>query len=358
MYRLTEIMSNDTPLNLIFEVSFNPAGTLFAVTYGQANQVVMFDARTRSVLRVYQNPEAGLDNPHGILLTDKHMVVSNAHNGLRSSSFTIYKLNDLSHKPVSFYETPYQHLREAHSLVLHNNILVVTYSENAEGPGAVVSYQFDDEAGMISGPICRRESFFTQYGEPKGVAFRGDGSQLFVTYVTERRAPRLMNYARRLKAARQALQKNGVADFFRYIHSKSVKIFHPKWVPNPEVKNGIAIFDISDSGVLSEEPVKVLERDLYCRLENIHVVGDTALLVDTINGRVYLYDLANDPQFDAPVQTITSNLTLPHGAKLSPDLNVLVVTNFALKVSNQIIHWMTPDQNSSNSLLVFDLYKS
>ncbi len=320
MYHLTNVIPSDSPLSLLLEVAFNPSGTLFAVSHGQANEVVVFDAHTRSVLRVYQNPDARLDNPHGVLLTDKHIIVGNAHGALRPSTFTIYNLDDPSQMPVSVYETPYQHLREAHSLDRRNNILVVTYPVSADGRhGAVVSYRFDDEAGMICGPICMRESFFTQYGEPKGVAFNGDSSQIFFTFCTEHSTPALINYPRRLKMAWQVWRSNGAAEFFRYLCSKAVKVYNARRMRGPELKNGIAIFDISDGGVLSEQPVRVLQRALYCRLENIQIVGETALLADTINGRVDLHDLAQDPLLETPVYTITDKLTLPHGAKLSPD---------------------------------------
>ena len=39
MYRLANIIPNDMALNLIPEISFNPSGTLFAVTHQQANEI-------------------------------------------------------------------------------------------------------------------------------------------------------------------------------------------------------------------------------------------------------------------------------------------------------------------------------
>ncbi len=358
MYRLATIIPNDMALNLIPEVSFNPSGTLFAVTHQQANEIVVFDSRTRSVLRVYQNPDARLDNPHGILLTDHHIVVSNTHGVLRPSSFTVYRLDALSQKPVSRYETPYQHLREAHSLALHNNILVASYCQNTQGPGAVVSYHFDDEAGLIGGPLCMRESCFTPYGQPKGVAFSRDGAHIFFTYATQKRMTGRLNYARRLKAMQLMWQRRGVAELLRYIRSRSVQRFNTLQAPEPELKNGIAIFDIDQNGMLSEEPARVIEREVFCRLENIDIVGDTVLLADTINGRVYVHNLAQDPQLEKPVHTITEQVTLPHGVKLSPDQTMLIITGYGLKVSNQMIHWMTPAQDSKNAVLVYDLHEA
>ncbi len=358
MYRLANSISNDVDLNLISEVSFNPSGTVFAVCYQKTNEVVVFDSHTRSVLRVYQNPDAGLDTPHGILLTDNHIVVSNTHSKLHPSSFTVYHLNDLSQKPVSTYETPYQHLREAHSLALHNNILVASYCENTQGPGAVVSYRFDDEAGLIGGPICLRESCFEHYGGPKGVAFGGDGAHILFTYVTPKRMAGPAKYIRRLQGMQLMLQSQGAVALIRHIGSRLASRLSGMQAPARPLKNGIAIFAISERGVLSEEPVRVLEREVFCRLENINIVGDTVILTDTINGRVYLHDLANDPQLERPVATITEGVTLPHGAKLSPDRTMLVVTNYALKISNQVIHWKTPAQDAKNSVLVYDLHEA
>jgi DNA-binding beta-propeller fold protein YncE len=354
MYRLTTMIPNDIALNLIPEVAFNPSGTLFAVSHQQSSELVVFDAHTRTVLRVYKNPEAGLDIPHGVLLTEKHIVVSNTYGFTRPSTFAIYSLSDPSDKPVSVYETPYPHLREAHSLALRNGILVATYCESAKGPGAVVSYRFDDEAGLIGGPIALREACFTPYGEPKGVAFSGDGAEVFVTYTTQKRMTGVLNYVRRVKAARIVWQGRGVVACVRYIYAKTMARFHAMRAPDPQLKNGIAVFGITPSGMLSEMPVRVLERDNFCRLENIAIVGNTVVISDTINGTVYLHDLATDPRLELPVHAVTESLVLPHGAKLSPDRTTLVVTNYGLKVENQIIHWKTPARSTKNSVLIYD----
>ena len=358
MYRLSASIPNDMALNLIPEVAFNPSGSIFAVSHQQSNEVVLYDAGTRTVLRVFKNPDAGLDNPHGVLLSEQHLIVSNTHGVTRPSSFSIYNLHDSADRPVSVCATPFPHLREAHSLARHNDILAVSYCQNVEGPGALVSYRYDDAAGVISGPITVRESCFGKFGQPKGVAVSAGGSEVYCTYATQKRMTGLPNYLRRLKAARMIWKKRSLADFSNYLWAKSKKRFEAMQAPMPEVKNGIAIFAVNNRGELSDQPVRVLERETFCRLENIDIVGDTVILCDTINGQVYLHDLAQDPQLAAPVQTISESVVLPHGAKLSPDLSMLVVTNYGLKVENQIIHWMTPGQGYTNSVLVYERHTS
>ena len=126
MYRLSKVISNDTALDLIPEVSFTPDGSMFAVTHLKSNELVIFDSLTRSVLRVFSNPDALLDGPHGIVMTHKHIVVSNTRGTTRPSSFNIFSLTSSSDAPVSVYETPYPHLREAHTLTIQNNVLALS----------------------------------------------------------------------------------------------------------------------------------------------------------------------------------------------------------------------------------------
>ena len=353
MYRLAATIPNDIALNLIPEVAFRPDGSLFAVSHQQANEVVVYDAHSRNVVRVFRNPGAGLDNPHGVLMSDHFLIVSNTHGVTRPSSFSVHRIDGASDQPVCTFVTPYPHLREAHSLALRNGMLVATYCQNVEGPGAIVTYRFDADSGAISGPTALREACFKDYGQPKGVAFSNDGKELFITYATQKRMTGLANYARRVKSTRLMWQKRNFAEFARFVVARSKRRLRAILAP-PVLKNGVAVFSVDDAGTLSAAPVRILERREFCRLENIDIVGDSAVLCDTINGRVYLHDLAQDPLLQAPVQDIAEGVVLPHGAKLSPDRSMLVVTNYGLKVENEIIHWMTPAQDYTNSVLVYD----
>jgi hypothetical protein len=164
----------------------------------------------------------------------------------------------------------------------------------------------------------------------------------------------LPNLVRRMKAALLAWRHRSLAEFFSYLQTKSKQRRKALQAGKSGLKNGIAVFALHASGELSAQPIRVLERDTFCRLENIDIVGDTVILCDTINGRVDLHDLAQDPRLNTPLHTISGSAVLPHGAKLSPDLSMLVVTNYGLKVENQIIHWMTPAQGYTNTVLVYD----
>jgi hypothetical protein len=46
MYHLATKIPNEITLNLIPEVTFHPDGSIFAVSYQQANEVVVYDARS------------------------------------------------------------------------------------------------------------------------------------------------------------------------------------------------------------------------------------------------------------------------------------------------------------------------
>jgi len=301
MYKLATTISSEIALNLIPEVTFHPDGSKFAVSHQQANEVVVYDSRSRGVVRTFRNPDAGIDNPHGVL--------------------------------------------------------AVTYCQNVEGPGAVVTYRFNEETGAISGAIDIREACFSDYGQPKGVAFSRHGAEMFITYATQKRMTGLTNYARRVKAARILWRRRNLAEFFRFMRSRAANRLARMLSP-PALKNGIAVFAMDNNGELSDVPIRMLERANFCRLENIDIVGDTVILCDTINGRVYLHDLIQDPQLQTPIHEIAESVVLPHGAKLSPDGSMLVVTNYGLKVENQVIHWMTPAQGYTNSVLVYDLLPS
>ena len=355
MYRLANIISTDVPLNLISEVAFSPDGALFAATHQRTDEVIIYSTQTRKPVRVFNNPAARLDYPHGILLTAKHLIVSSTHNATRPSTFTVYRLDDNSNTPVSYYSTPYTHLREAHSLALHNGILAVTYCQSATGPGAVVIYRFDDESGAIEGPVTKRELCFELYGEPKGVAFDPARKMAFVTYSTQKPMSGFQKYLHRAILARNVLQTAGFLAFLRHVFAKFTRLSHPGKRPPPALHNGIAMFAIDDSGEWSEQPVDILVREKFCRLENIAIVGDNAVLSDTINGEVHIHNLRHDPQLRAPALTVSEGLQLPHGAKLSPDEQVLLVTNYGLKNDRQVIYWQMPSSASRNALLVYDL---
>lgn len=355
MYSLSTRISDDQQINLIPEVAFSPDGSMFAVTHLASQKVVVFDSSTRTALRTYRNPGSRLDGPHGILITDNHMVISNTHRLTRPSSFSVYRLGDSSDQPVSVFETPYDSLREAHSLAIHNGILVATYSENTDINGALVAYRFDDDAGLITATLDILRLPFETFGEPKGVAFTGDGSSIYFTYVTQKPMTGWSELARRLRAARTKWARTSVSEFARYVGSNLRKKKKGRQRTSPEFKNGIAVFSMNELGKFSKLPIRTMERDSFCRLENISFTGDTVVMSDTINGAIYFHDLREDPDLKTPTHTVTEELTLPHGVKLSPDKAMLVVTNYGLKHKNQVIHWGVMDTPNNSGILVYDL---
>lgn len=354
MYHLKKTIHHGGSLNLIPEVAFNPDGTLFAVTYLNSNEVAVFDARTQSTVRVFKNPEADFDYPHGVLFTKNHIIVSNTHGLTRPSTFTIYDINAPSDEPVSVFITPYKHLREAHSLAIYNDVLVATYCHNTEGSGAIASYQFDENTGAIRATLDILQNCFENFGDPKGIAFSKDGGRVFITYVTQKKMRGLPRHMRRVKAIRMAWEKQSMTDFFHYLHGKINNRISETQTAQRKIRNGVAIFDIDNAGRFTEQPISVLERKIFCRLENIQIIDDTVVICDTINGEVCLYDLVEDPQLNTPKHTVTEGISLPHGAKLSPDKSMLVVTNYNLKVENQVIHWKTPSSDNNRGVLVYD----
>lgn len=352
MYCLTTVIQNENKESLIPEVSFNPSGSMFAVSFTENNEVRIFDSQTRSVLRVYKNPDARFDHPHGVLMTDKHIIISNGHGFTRPCTLNIYHIDDPSGKPARVYETPFENLREGHSLAINGSRLVISYCENknkhAAKTGAIVSYRFDDNSGVISEPIDIRESCFNKYGESKGVSFNGDGTKIYVSFSSKQKSiAKLDDFLLVFKRAKNLLKKKGAREF-----SEKVLANASVW---SSLKNGIAIFNINDDGEFSKEPCEVLLRKKFCRLENINIVDDKVVITDTINNAVYLHDLNNDPELKNPVQTITEYSTLPHGAKLSPDMNILVVTNYGLNVKNKRIRWGSFTSPRGDNIFVYEL---
>ena len=89
-------------------------------------------------------------------------------------------------KPIQIFQTPFNHLREPHSLAIRDGRLVVTYAENVAPSGAIVSYGFNEETGEITGLLDKTESWFSGCGDPKGICFNSDGTKIFVTFESDK----------------------------------------------------------------------------------------------------------------------------------------------------------------------------
>ena len=179
MYRIAEIIENDGAPSIVAEVSFHPSGSYFAATYENINEVRIYDSRTRKLLQVLRNPESQFDRPHGVLFTEKYLLVSNAHNLKKPGTINVYRNDETIKKPIQIFQSPFNHLREPHTLAMRDGRLVITYCENLAPSGAIVSYGFNEETGKITGPLDKTESWFSEYGDSKGICFNADGTKIF-----------------------------------------------------------------------------------------------------------------------------------------------------------------------------------
>ena len=91
MYHVAEIIGNERAPSHVAEISFHPSGSYFAVTYENINEVRIFDSRTRQLLQVLENPESQLETPHGVLFTEKYLLISNAHDLRRPGTINVYR---------------------------------------------------------------------------------------------------------------------------------------------------------------------------------------------------------------------------------------------------------------------------
>jgi hypothetical protein len=383
MYRIAEIIENDGSPSIVGEVSFHPSGSYFAATYESINEVRIYDSRTRKLLQVLRNPESQFDCPHGILFTKKYLLIANTHNLKRPGSINVYRNGPTIKEPIQLFQSPFNHLREPHTLAMRDGRLVVTYCENLTPSGVIVSYGFNEETGKITGPLDKIESWFSEYGDTKGICFNGDGTKILVTFESEKKLSigdkifssfasdhdlpvldRLMKFSRRAtnSLGRKILRKG---QFFistlRRVHSKSVE--HNKKSAemenhNPQnrkpTKNGIAVFSINSEGKIDRIPEQVILRKTFCRLENIDIFERTCVITDVVNHALVLYDLTRDPKFKKPLQTINVGNAAPHGAKFSPDGRLLIISTLGLKIVNQEPQFFVWESPREDKIFVYE----
>jgi hypothetical protein len=328
MFTQSKLIPNEGAPSFINEVCFDPDGNVFGATYEHKNEVRIFDARSLSLVRVLRNPDAALNGPHGLLLTRKHIIVANK--GTVPCEFRVFRLDDASSAPSHSYTTPYAHLAEGHSLALNGRRLVVTYCEGRGKKGAIVSYDYDDETGRIVGPVDIQEQWFRRFGDAKGVAFDATGDAIYVTFQSDLVSPRLRGLIERLK--------NAVSFGVR----------------GRATRNGIAMFSIDQQGRLGRRPLWRAVFRKFCRLENIHVRGRWAVVTNPDDGCVELHDLRADRAFERPLQVLRDSLVFPHGVKMSPDGNLLLVSDFGLEVVDHEVRWESFVSPRSDRLVLFE----
>lgn len=340
-YRFATDIVNELDSSFIPDVAFHPDGTCFAVSYRDNNQVRVYDTPSLRLSQTYQNPQAQLSFPHGLLVTKRHIIVSNKLKAYSTdpSKLTVYRIGDISGEPVSVFTTPLERLREAHSMDARNGLLYVTYC--GKNIGAILTYAFDDETGKITGPLDILEDWFSKYGEPKGICVNEDGSKAFVTMAVDRIPGRGHSIWRATDRLRKV---HGWELQLSTLHRRNRAIDHHF--------NGIAVFDLDKHGTLSRAPVQVFKQT-KARLENIHIVKDSCVIADPLNDRVYIYDLDNKRYFDRPPQVLNDHLAFPHDACFSPDKKLLVVTNYGIEVIEGRPQWETFRQPRSDKIRLY-----
>ena len=387
MYHVVEIIENDRTPSHVAEVSFHPSGSFFAATYEDINEVRIFDSRTRKLLQVLESRESQIDRPHGVLFTEKYLLISNAFDFSKPGTINVYQNDSTIKKPIQIFQTPFSHLREPHSLALRDGRLVATYAENVAPSGAIVSYAFNEETGKITGLLDKTESWFSEYGDPKGICFNADGTKIFVTFrsnkqfsvarklfralVADRGVPaplRLKNFSRKLK--NRVLRSARAFNYsLREVHSETsvaetsvAKAAVALEKPNPDygmpTKNGIATFSINAEGKIARRPERVMVRNDFCRLENIDVFDGTCAVTDVVNHELLLYDLTQDQNFTSPFHTVNFGKATPHAATFSPDGRFLIISSLGRKIVNQEIRFRVVDWESPREDKIFVLERS
>tara|TARA_B100001540_G_scaffold315905_1_gene344356 strand:+ start:4439 stop:5506 length:1068 start_codon:yes stop_codon:yes gene_type:complete len=332
------------------DVAWSPDGNLLAASYTDLDEVALLDARSGEVQRRYCNPQARFDAPHGVLLTERHLIVSNKLNPAdRPAVFTVYDLQDPGLAPVTRFTTPRQDFCEAHSMALRDERLVCTYA--GRGTSALACYRFDRASGRLSGPLAVVQDWFRGYGQPKGVAFSDDGCTLAVTFATTRAARTTL--AHKWQRYTWVLrQKSGLKRLRAALRKRLRRALAPP--PPNGVTNGVALFDIDSGGQIAATPRQIVLQPDYCRLENIHIVGQTCAVTDTINQRVMLFGFDGELSTQ-PTQVISERLSFPHDACLSPNGRCLLVSNNGLRIVNNVPHWHEFTDQRGDKVCVFEL---
>jgi hypothetical protein len=362
MYRITEVIENDGAPSLIPDAAFHPSGAYFAVVYQDVNEVRIYESQTRKLLHVLRNPESQLDEPHGILYTENYLVVANRHGLKRPSAINVYRNGGSDKNPIQIFQTPFDYLREAHSLALRDGRLVVTYCENVGRAGAIVCYGFNQKTGRITHPLDKIETWFSEYGDAKGICFNEDGTKLLVTFQSDwvpspsiyekilfsfehdkvislsnkllKLSHRSIKNIRRKMASHINIgMRNSNSNLLEFEKSNPSEI-----KPN---KNGIAVFSVNAEGKIDCNPEQTIVRKNFCRLENIDIFDGICAIPDTVHQAIHLYDMMQDPKLKYPFQTIDLGRTLPHGVRFSPDGRLLIIATFGKEVAKNRIQWQS-----------------
>lgn len=350
---VTDIFT-DNDSSLVPDVAFSPDGQRFAVTYQNNNEVRLYDTTSRDIIRVYV--DGALEAPHGVVMTDRFLVVSNKMDpDDRPASLVVFDYRQEDPTAVCIKHTPVDYLREGHSMDIHKNRLLVTYC--GKGKSAVGCFEFDQDSGEIGELLSLCEDWFSHQGKPKGVSFNEAGDAFYVTVSSVRAIP--SSLPQKLDRMRWLLsKKQGVKRVSRIAWSKFSDLLqrgHMRSGEDDTQANGIALFALSASGAISESPLDLQLHEEYCRMENIHTVGRCCVIADPMKGEVAVSDLASGKLPDPPRQIITENLSFPHSARLSPCGSYLAIADYGLRVENQKPQWHQFTGERSDKVSLFCL---
>lgn len=348
MYSFTGVIDNNGAASQIPEIAFHPDGALFAATFLDCNAVKLFSADTHTLLRTIGNPEAGLARPHALLVTNNHLIVSHQPHRDQPSFLNVYRLDSDTAVPVFTLRTPIENLREGHSIVRLGERFVITHCENRDAAGAMLAYRFNDDTGQITGPDSHHERVFDELGYAKGIARIADSNEIIVTFNKEKQLTLREKLQFNLFKTRNLIEQQGVRGLLDKLLHRGAGMNTPA-----AAHNGVATFGIDTDGRLSEAPTRVILRAAFCRLENVAIHGNLVALSDTVNNQVLLYNRSVDPDLNNPVQTLSEQLCVPHAVAFSPDGKTLLVSNFGLRMQNQVIHWKSHTRPRRDNIVVF-----
>lgn len=347
-YSFTDAIASTGPPSYLPDVEFSPSGHVFAVTERDRNRVRVYDSRSRALLRDYEGAASGLDYPHGLALTDTHLVVSSAARRRDAETFlSSFALQDESPLPVARVTTPRPDLREPHSLALVDDFLYCTYCEGERNGLAV--FPFDQHTGGI-GACCQFVGdCFDGLGEPKGVAHDHRRQRLLVSFVAEKHVALSFSNVRQ-KLLRKWRSARGPVDLLRRFARAGARRL-ARDDAGGAVRNGIMAFRFAAGGGVEPEPDSVLESPAYVRLENIDVRGDRLAIADPVNNRVTLYDLA-DADLAQPLLRLTEAMAFPHDVAIAPDGETLLVANYGIGVHEGEVLWNCYDDARLDRVVV------
>lgn len=344
----------DNPPSMVPSVAISPSSELFAVSCKNANRVYVYDLASRAVKRDYSNPSGCFDHPHALAMTDRFVIVGNKMDPEdRPATLLVFDIDSPAAEPVCQLVTPVPELREAHSMSLHGDRLLVTYS--GTGPGALASYAFDHDTGQIGEMLDISMDWFAGFGAPKGVSFNAAGDRALVSVVSVKAIKSTLS--QKLGRARWMLsQEQGAARLRRMLGGKLRELLTRGRMSTGEDTtqgNGIALFEVGTSGQLSRQPVAVQEMPHYCRMENIHAMGQHCVVADPMRGEVKLFELDNTGLPGRELQALKDGLSFPHDAAIAADGKTLLVSNYGLRVENEKPLWHQFTDPRSDSVSVF-----